>query len=303
MAGMTKRKINGYILLAWLSPCLLMVIVFNYIPIFGWTYAFINYIPGVSVFESTFVGFKYFARIFAKTSNFWRILRNTLGLSLLNIFFSLAAPVFAIMISQLKMKRYSQFVQTLSSIPHFISWVLVYSVIFFLIASESSALNRLLLTVGIIKDPISLLTNVKYAWLIQILIGLWKSTGYSAIIYLAAITGIDQELYQAADVDGASGWQKILHITVPGITSTYFVLLLLSIASMLSNGFEQYWLFGNGLTWDALEVFDTYVYRVGILNMDFSFAIAMGIFKTIVSVILLTVANLGSKIIRGESIF
>jgi ABC-type polysaccharide transport system permease subunit len=300
---MTRKTLNSIVHLAYLAPFLIMVIIFNYIPIFGWSYAFVNYIPGVSVFESDFVGLKYFAMVFSKMSNFWRVLRNTLGISLLHIVFSVVAPIFAIMISQLKIKRYSRIVQTLSSIPHFISWVLVYSAMFFLIASESSALNKVLMSLRLIKEPISLLTDVRHAWLVQIMIGLWKGTGYSAIIYLAAITGIDQELYQAADVDGANGWQKVIHVTVPGIISTYFVLLLLAIANMLSNGFEQYWLFGNGLTWDALEVFDTYVYRMGIMNMEFSFSIAMGIFKTIVSVVLLTIANIGSKLIRGYSIF
>jgi ABC-type polysaccharide transport system permease subunit len=132
---------------------------------------------------------------------------------------------------------------------------------------------------------------------------LWKNTGYQAIIYLAAISGIDQELYQAADVDGAGSRQKILHVTVPGISSTYFVLLLLAIANMLSNGFEQYWLFGNGLTWDALEVFDTYVYRMGIEKSEYAFATAIGIFKSLVSVFLLTTANFLSRLIRKESIF
>jgi ABC-type polysaccharide transport system permease subunit len=300
---MTHKTLNSIVHLAYLGPFLVMVIIFNYIPIFGWSYAFVNYIPGVSIFESDFVGLKYFAMVFSKMSNFWRVLRNTLGISLLHLCFSVVAPIFAIMISQLKIKRYSRVVQTLSSIPHFISWVLVYSVMFFLIASESSALNKILMSLRLIKEPVSLLTDVRHAWLVQIMIGLWKGTGYSAIIYLAAITAIDQELYQAADVDGANGWQKIIHVTVPGIISTYFVLLLLAIANMLSNGFEQYWLFGNGLTWDALEVFDTYVYRMGIMNMEFSFSIAMGIFKTIVSVVLLTIANIGSRLIRGYSIF
>jgi ABC-type polysaccharide transport system permease subunit len=300
---MNQRRKTGIILILFLTPFLASVIIFNYVPIFGWSYAFVNYIPGVPVSRSTFVGFKYFAMVFSKISNFWLVLRNTLGISFLNIMFSVVPPIFAIMVSQLVFSGYSRAVQTLASIPNFISWVLVYSVMFFMLASEGSAVNRLLLNLHLISKPISVLTNVRYAWLVQVLISLWKNTGYQAIIYLAAITGIDQELYQAADVDGASGWQKILHVTVPGITSTYFVLLLLAISNMLSNGFEQYWLFGNGLTWDALEVFDTYVYRMGIQNMEFSFSIAMGIFKTLVSVILLYAANMASKLVREESIF
>ena len=194
-------------------------------------------------------------------------------------------------------------VQTGTSIPNFISWVLVYSIVFMLLSSESSALNNILMGLGLVKEPVNPLTNAKHAWLIQVAIGAWKTLGYNAIIYLSAITSIDQELYQAADVDGANTWQKIVHVTVPGLLSTFFVLLLLAISNMLSNGFDQYWLLGNGMTWDKLEVFDTYVYRMGIKNMEYSLATAMGIFKSVVSIILLSFANWASKRLTGESIF
>ena len=211
--------------------------------------------------------------------------------------------VAAIAISQLKNKKYAKMVQTGTSIPNFISWVLVYSIVFMLLSSESSALNNILMGLGLVKEPVNPLTNAKHAWLIQVAIGAWKTLGYNAIIYLSAITSIDQELYQAADVDGANTWQKIVHVTVPGLLSTFFVLLLLAISNMLSNGFDQYWLLGNGMTWDKLEVFDTYVYRMGIKNMEYSLATAMGIFKSVVSIILLSFANWASKRLRGESIF
>lgn len=174
---------------------------------------------------------------------------------------------------------------------------------FMLLSSEDSALNIILMGLGIIKKPLNVLTNEKHAWATQVAIGVWKSLGYNAIIYLSAITSIDQELYQAAEVDGANTWQKIIHVTVPGLLSTFFVLLLLAISNMMSNGFEQFWLLGNGMTWDKLEVFDTYVYRMGIKNMEYSLATAMGIFKSIVSIILLTFANWASKKLRGDSIF
>ena len=211
--------------------------------------------------------------------------------------------IFAIAISQLKNKRYAKMVQTGTSIPNFISWVLVYSIVFMLLSSESSALNNILMGLGLVKEPVNPLTNAKHAWFIQVAIGAWKTLGYNAIIYLSAITSIDQELYQAADVDGANTWQKIVHVTVPGLLSTFFVLLLLAISNMLSNGFDQYWLLGNGMTWDKLEVFDTYVYRMGIKNMEYSLATAMGIFKSVVSIILLSFANWASKRLRGDSIF
>jgi ABC-type polysaccharide transport system permease subunit len=300
---LSENRKTGFILLLYLLPFLGAVLIFNYIPIFGWAIAFVNYRPGTPILKSTFVGLKYFSRVFSGASDFWLALRNTMGISMLNIVFSVVPVIFAIMISQVRSHIYSRVVQTLSSIPNFISWVLVYSVMFYLVASEQSGLNKLLLGIGAISKPVSILINANAAWMTQVIIAAWKGTGYSAIIYLAAISGIDQELYDAADADGANGFQKILHVTIPGISSTYFVLLLLAISNMLSNGFEQYWLFGNSMTWDALEVLDTYVYRMGITRAEYSFATALGIFKTIVSILLLTIANTMSKFIRGESIF
>ena len=301
--GLSSKNKNKLILFALIFPFLVFVLIFNYIPIFGWAYAFFDYTPGVPLLESNFAGLKYFKMVFSGGSDFWIVLRNTLVISLLNLGASLVPVVFAIMISQMRARRYSRVVQTVTSIPNFISWVLVYSIAFMLISSEESALNTLLKATGLAHETVDPFTNANMAWIVQVIINLWKTTGYNAILYLSAISSIDQELYQAAEVDGANAWNKILHVTVPGIMPTFFVLLLLSISNMLSNGFEQFWLFGNGMTWDMLEVFDTYVYRLGIKNMEYSFSTALGIFKSIVSVILLTLANYSSKKIRGESIF
>lgn len=300
MTDKRKRKIK---LVLFLLPFLVLVGIFAYVPIFGWVYAFIDYTPGVAIADSPFVGLKYFKMVFSGASDFWKVLRNTLGISILNILFSVVPAIFAIMISQVRSRRFSRTVQTLTSIPNFISWVLVYSIVFMLVGSEESALNTLIGVFGLSSEPLNILTNADAAWFVQVVITLWKTTGYNAILYLSAITSIDSELYNAADVDGASNWQKILHVTIPGLLPTFFVLLLLAISNMLSNGFEQFWMFGNGMTWDQLEVFDTYVYRLGIQNMEYSFSTALGIFKSIVSILLLTGANLASKKLRGESIF
>ena len=300
LTGRQKKKIRLVLLLL---PFMIFVLIFNYAPLLGWSYAFVDFKPGVSVFDSEFVGLKYFQKIVANPKDFLNVMRNTLCISFLNICCSVLPAIFAIAISQLKNKRYAKMVQTGTSIPNFISWVLVYSIVFMLLSSESSALINLLIGLGLVKVPVNPLTNAMHAWFIQVAIGAWKTLGYNAIIYLSAITSIDQELYQAADVDGANTWQKIVHVTVPGLLSTFFVLLLLAISNMLSNGFDQYWLLGNGMTWDKLEVFDTYVYRMGIKNMEYSLATAMGIFKSVVSIILLSFANWASKRLRGDSIF
>ena len=279
LTGRQKKKIK---LLLLLLPFMLLISVFSYAPLFGWSY---------------------FQRIFSNSKDFILVMRNTLSISFLNICCSVLPAMFAIAISQLRNKRYAKIIQTGTSIPNFISWVLVYSIVFMLLSSEDSALNIILKGLGVITESVNPLGNVKHAWAMQVAIGAWKTLGYNAIIYLSAISSIDQELYQAAEVDGANTWQKILHITVPGLLSTFFVLLLLAISNMLSNGFEQFWLLGNGMTWDKLEVFDTYVYRMGIKNMEYSLATAMGMFKSIVSILLLTFANRASKKLRGDSIF
>lgn len=301
--GMTGRQRKQVKLVLLLLPFMVLVGIFSYAPLLGWSYAFVDYTPGVSVWDSKFVGFDNFIRVFTSSNDFIRVMRNTLCISFLNICFSVLPAIFAIAISQVKFPKFAKMVQTGTSIPNFISWVLVYSIVFMLLSSEDSALNTILLNLGVISEPVNPLTNVEHAWAMQVGINIWKTLGYNAIIYLSAITSIDQELYQAADVDGANTWQKIIHVTVPGLLSTFFVLLLLAISNMLSNGFDQFWLLGNGMTWDKLEVFDTYVYRMGIRNMEYSLATAMGIFKTVVSVILLTFANGMSKKLRGNSIF
>ena len=300
---LTGRQMKKIKLVLLLLPFMVFPAIFAYAPLFGWSYAFIDFSPGKSVFDSAFVGLKYFRRIFSNSKDFYLVMRNTLCISFLNICFSVLPAIFAIAISQLNSKRYAKIVQTCTSIPNFISWALVYSIVVMLLSSEDSALNIILKNLGVIESSINPLGNLKHAWAMQVAIGIWKSLGYNAIIYLSAISSIDQELYQAAEVDGANTWQKILHVTIPGLLSTFFVLLLLAISNMLSNGFEQYWLLGNSMTWDKLEVFDTYVYRMGIKNMEYSLATAMGMFKSIVSILLLTFANWASKKLRGESIF
>lgn len=173
---------------------MIFVLIFNYAPLLGWSYAFVDFKPGVSVFDSEFVGLKYFQKIVANPKDFLNVMRNTLCISFLNICCSVLPAIFAIAISQLKNKRYAKMVQTGTSIPNFISWVLVYSIVFMLLSSESSALNNILMGLGLVKEPVNPLTNAKHAWFIQVAIGAWKTLGYNAIIYLSAITSIDQEL-------------------------------------------------------------------------------------------------------------
>lgn len=206
LTGKQIKKIKQVLLLL---PFISIVFIFSYAPLFGWAYAFFQFTPGVSLKDSTFVGLHYFQAIFANPDDFLKVMRNTLVISSMNIVASVLPAIFAIALSLVRRKKFAKIVQTGTSIPNFISWVLVYSIVFMLLSSEDSALNKIVHSLGITDATLSPLTDLKHAWMIQVLIGIWKSLGYNAIIYLSAITSIDQELYDAASVDGASTWQKI----------------------------------------------------------------------------------------------
>ena len=299
---MTGRKLKSIKLMLLLFPFLAFICVFSYVPLFGWSYAFLKFNPGLKIRDMSFVGLSNFEALFRYTGALKTVMINTLGISILSLLTSVLPVILAILISLLPGKRMSRVVQSITTIPNFVSWVLVYSIVFSLFAPDSGVINKALMSFGLISSPIEILGNVDGAWFVQIGIGIWKTLGWSAIVYLAAIAGIDQELYESAAIDGANRFQSSVHITLPGISGTYIVLLLLAISNILSNGFEQYWVFQNALTRDKLEVFDTYVYRLAMVNMQYSFSTAMGMMKSILSIILLFTANQVSKRIRGESI-
>lgn len=299
LTGKKKKQIKLFLILL---PFLAFVALFSYVPLFGWSYAFLKFNPGLKLSEMKWVGLDNFKALFKYTGALKTVMSNTLGISLLSLLTSVLPVILAIFISMLPGKKLNRVVQSVTTVPNFISWVLVYSIFFSLFAPDTGVVNQVLKSIGIINNPINLLGDVDNAWFIQVGIGIWKGLGWSAIVYLAAIAGIDQELYESAAIDGANRFWSTIHITLPGVASTYMVLLLLAIASILSNGFEQFWVFQNALTRDKLEVFDTYVYRLAMVNQQYSFSTAMGMMKSIVSIILLFCANLVSKKIRGESI-
>jgi putative aldouronate transport system permease protein len=202
----------------------------------------------------------------------------------------------------MRSSKYRAIIQTTTTLPNFISWVLVYAVFFVFLSPGDGIINQFLLNYGIISKPIDPLSNVDITWYMQTAIGLWKNMGFSAIIYLATIVGIDQELYDAANVDGANRWQTIRHIVVPGLIPTYLNLLILGVGFILSNGFEQYYLFYNELVHDKIQVLDVFLYRVGLMNGDYPLSTALGMTKSLVSVILLFSVNWISKRLRGQSI-
>lgn len=282
-------------------PFVAFVLAFSYIPLFGWAYAFVQYKPGIALADSPFAGLHYFALMIQERSAMLRVLRNTLVMSFLNILCSLLPIAFAILLSELPFKRFKKFVQTATTLPYFISWIIAHSLVFMIFSSEG-LWNSLFMELGWLDKPLNLLGDEKITWTVQTVLGIWKSLGWNAIIYLAALAGIDTELYDAASVDGAGRFRRIWHITIPGIMPTFIVLLLLSASNILSVGFDQFFVFYNPLVADKIEVIDYYVYRLGIISQQYSFSTAIGILKTLVSVTLLFSINTFAKRIRGEGI-
>lgn len=287
-------------------PFLILIFLFSYLPLYGWVYALFDYKPGRALLDCRFVGLENFTRMFADKyarEDIVRVMKNTLGMSLIGIATSALPMIFAVFLAEIRSTPYRKAVQTLTTIPNFISWVLVYSVAYAMFSVNDGFVNRLLMELGILDEGINFLASSEHVWLSMWLWGTWKGLGWSAIMYIAALTGIDQEQYEAAAVDGAGRMQKIWHITIPGLLPTFFVLLLLSIANLLNNGMEQYFVFQNAMNKEHIEVLDLYVYNQGMVGINYSYSTAVGILKSIVSVTLLFVANMGSKLTRGESIF
>ena len=281
-------------------PFALFVFIFSYVPLFGWGYAFTDYRAGKALTDVSFVGLQHFEAIWNNRRELLRVLRNTFALSLLGLIFSPLPMVFAILINEIKSTKFRKLVQTFTTLPNFISWIVVFTLAFAMFSTDGMV-NGMLRRAGS-DASVNPLGNADIAWIFQWALATWKSLGWNAIIYIAAIAGIDSELYDAAHVDGANRWQTIRYVSVPGLYSTYFVLLLLAISNILSNGFDQYFVFYNPLTADKLEVLDYYVYKIGILTNNYPQSIALGMFKTVVSVTLLFSANKLSKKLRGESI-
>jgi len=282
-------------------PFVVFVFMFAYIPLFGWSLAFFNYKPGLPLDKIQFVGLKYFKLIGFYKDDIINSLINTLAMSGLSLLASPLPIVFSILLTELKSSKYRKVLQTTVTLPNFVSWIIVYSLCFGLFANDG-LINELLLGMGLVDKPVSILANADTAWFFMIALSIWKSLGWNSIIYLAAIAGINESLYEAARIDGAGRFRCIWHITIPGIMSTYIVLLLLQVSNMLSVGFDQYLVFNNTIMAPKLEVLDMYIYRIGIKTQDYSFATAVGIIKSAVSLTLLFSINALAKRVRGESI-
>ena len=293
-----------YQLFLMMLPFIALAFVFSYLPLYGWRYAFFEYKSGETLTMDKFVGFKWFTQLFqnaATKRDIVTVLKNTLAMSGLGIITSWIPMAFAIFLSEVKNTHFRQLVQTFTTIPNFISWVLVYAIAL-AIFSTDGFINTMLTSVTGEAVTTNYLMNSDHMWLKMLAWGLWKGVGWSAIIYIASISGIDQGLYEAATVDGAGRFARMWYITVPELIPTFCVLLLMSIANILSNGMDQYLVFSNAVNRESIQVLDLYVYNLGIGNGLIPLSTVIGMVKSVVSVVLLFAANGVSKAVRGESI-
>ncbi|MEK5237314.1 ABC transporter permease subunit [Paenibacillus sp. FSL L8-0470] len=283
-------------------PFVLWAFVFNYLPLWGWTMAFQKYKPGKSFFEQKWVGLQYFRELF-QDEQFFNALRNTLAMSIMGLLAGFIIPIiFAILLNEMRLQILKRFVQTVSYLPHFVSWVVAAGIISKMLSTDNGAVNDLLMGLHLISEPIQFMAKGHFFWGIVTASDVWKETGWNTIIYLAAISGIGPELYEAARVDGASRLQQVRNITLPGIRTTIVILLIISIGHLISIGFEKQFLLGNNLVRDFSQTLDLYALNYGLGMGRFSFGTSINIFNSVVSVILLFVANGIFKKITKESI-
>lgn len=295
-AGEPYYMETKYTLFIMFIPFLLLIFAFSYLPLYGWRYAFFE--EDTTFAMSEFVGFKWFKTLFATEAfrnRFLVVMRNTLVMSGLGLATSWLPMAFAIFLNEIKSTKFRRFVQTFSTIPNFISWVLVYAIAFSIFATDGLINNML----GTSTD---FLGSESGLWLKMLAWGTWKGVGWSAIIYISGIAGIDQQLYEAASIDGADRFQRMWHITLPGLMPTYVVMLVMSVAGILSNGMDQYYVFSHGVLVEDLEVLDLYTFNLGIGSGQVALSTVVGMGKSILSIILFFVANTAAKKIRGNGI-
>lgn len=290
-------------LYAMIAIPIIWYVLFCYKPMAGLIIAFQKYNIFKGIKGSKFVGFDNFKFVFAMR-DFKIALRNTLWLNFLDLLFGFPVPIIlAILLNEMRMKRFKKVSQTLLYLPHFLSWVIIGGMVLKIFAPTSGTINATLLKLGLIEKNIPFLTNGFWWTFTYVLVGVWQGMGWGTILYLAAITGLDGSLFEAAEIDGANKLQRIWHVTLPGIRSTIIVLLVLNIGRMMSIGFDRPFIIGNTLVRDYSDVISTFVYRVGIVNNQFARATAIGLFQSLVGVILITVANTVSRVFDDSSIW
>jgi len=293
-----KRGIPLYLMIL---PGLLYFIIFKYIPMGGVVIAFQQFDPFDGFLKSDWVGLDNFRRLFAE-QDFLRLLGNTLMLSCMNLLLFFPAPiVLALLLNEARHALFRKFVQTVVYVPHFLSWVIVVSLTILLFSVQEGGVNKLLVNYGF--APIELLTDSDYFRFLYVSQSIWKEAGWSAVIFFAALASIDPTLYEAAVVDGASRWRQMWHITLPGLRTTIVILFILRVGYLMDSSFEHILLMQNPTNLQLSDVFDTYVYRMGIIQGDFSYTTTVGLFKSVVGLTLILLVNRIAKKLGEEGVY
>ncbi|AJY77759.1 sugar ABC transporter permease [Paenibacillus beijingensis] len=293
-----RRNWDLYVLI---SPVIVYFIIFHYFPIYGVQIAFKNYIATQGIWNSPWVGFKHFQRFF-DSYYFWRLIRNTLGISLYELAVGFPVPILlALLINEVRQKFFRRFVQTVTYAPHFLSTVVLVGMVVMFLHPNNGILNELIKLFG--GQPISFMTEPGWFKSVYVFSGVWQQMGWSSIIYLSALAGIDPHLHEAARIDGASRLKRIWHINLPGIMPTIVILLILNVGSIMGVGFEKVYLMQNSLNKESSEVISTYVYQTGLLGAQYSFSAAVGLFNSVINFILLVLVNRAAKMMKQTSLW
>lgn len=290
-----RRLGKQYQLLLMSVPFILILALFSYVPLWGWIMAFQNYSVGKGILGSPFVGFEKFVQLF-QDETFYHVLRNTLAMSIMSLISGfIGAIVLALLLNEVRKHFFKRTIQTITYIPHFVSWVVIANIVLITLSPDGGIVNDLLIRFGIIDQPIYFMAKGSWFWVIHTLAGLWKELGWSTIIYLAVLAGVNSELYEAAEVDGAGRFQKMWHISIPGILPTAVLLLILSTGNIIATGYESQFLLGNGLVIDYSQVLDLYALDYSFSIGEYSYGVAISMFKSIVSIILVVGVNAIAK--------
>lgn len=272
-----------------LLPGILYFIIFHYIPMWGVSISFLDYHPIKGLSGSEWVGLKHFAVLF-RSPDFWEVFRNTILISLLKIIFGFPAPiVLALLLNELGGRYFKRFIQTVAYLPHFLSWVIFGGIMVLILSPSSGIVNHIIKSLG--GRPIFFLANQKWFVFVLVVSAIWKTAGWGTIIYLAKLSSIDPSLYQSAMIDGANRWQQVRYITLPCMLDLIVVMFILRVGHILDAGFQQILILYNPAVYDVADVFDTFVYRVGLTQLQYSFATAVGLFKSAVGLALVLMTN------------
>lgn len=299
--ALRKRTWQDWDLYVMLVPGIIFFLLFRYLPMWGIVISFQDYNPFGGIWKSEWVGFEHFRNLL-NYDGFWQLFRNSIVLSLLNLVFYFPMPIIiALMLNEVRKKYFKNTIQSIIYMPHFISWVVVAGITVLLFGTQEGIVNDFIVMGG--GDPVNFLTNSDWFRTMIVSQSIWKEAGWGTIIFLAALSGVDPQLYEASIVDGAGRWRQLWHITLPSIRSTILILLILRVGSILDNGFEQIILMLSPTTYNVGDVFETYVYREGLVGGKYSYTTAVGLFKSVIGLVMVILANKLAKRFGEEGVY